>query len=199
MPQMNKVFQTVLGKNIDEEYFDHQDHFYVLKFNGRIGCVMSSAWQNSKDINQVDTYYEGWPQALEFFRLADLGDFVKMGMIVADKRLLAKEAPPGFKTSPVIVGCGVRWALESAKVNGIVSFPRVDNPVYQACFDWGAMPLKTGLQLFKTPVNFILLTPHSFRQHTDFLISDEVNKLYEARSEYLTEHNAFTESDLKVA
>lgn len=176
LKQWNQNFMHLVGKPADEKLFLQYDYYYVLRFAGKIGAIMSSAWQQCHPDLQQDSYYAAWPEAIAYLQQQNVKRFHKMGMIAADASLI----PRGFKMTRVLIGCGMKFTQSFADdCAGVVSFPRPDTSVYRACVEWGARTVKGNLTMFNAPVNFILLLHSELQaQHPNPFVSNCVNELW---------------------
>lgn len=180
MRQWSLIFKKLISQEADPRVFEEYDYHYVLRFNGQIGGIMSSSWQNiNQDFNQ-DPYYQSLPNPSQTLNEVGMQNFHKMGMIAADTSIV----PKGFKLTRVIIGCGMKFTKNELKsCEGVVSFPRPDTSVYTACVDWGAKTKQAGLVMYNAPVNFIVLRHSDLKaSHPNSVIDEQVNGLW---SEYI--------------
>jgi hypothetical protein len=182
MAEWNRVFQQLIHKDANSEIFFGQSYFYVIKVDGQIAGIMSSAWQDVRIDPIKDHYYAAWPEASAYLKSYGIKNFHKMGMIVARRELI----PEGFKMAPTIIGCGIKFACSLPGCQGIVSFPRTDNAVWRSCDEWGFRTPKAGLSMYNAPVNFVLLAPNEMKKaHPNSAVDAMVNDLWKNRVEKL--------------
>lgn len=162
LEKWNQNFQKLIGKSADPSLFQKCDTYYVLRFNDQIGAIMSSKRQIWSPELKADSYYQAWPDSLDYLKNKGIKDFHRMGMIAAEPNLI----PKGFKMTRVLIGCGLKYNFANNPENqATVSFPRPDTSVYQACVDWGALPVQTDLMMFNAPVNFVVLEKFNLRTY----------------------------------
>ncbi|MCE3010071.1 MAG: hypothetical protein LW875_05620 [Proteobacteria bacterium] len=168
--QWNQNFQKLIGKFADPSIFQKSDTYYILRFNGKIGAIMSSKAQVWSEELKSEFYYSAWPDSVDYLKDKGISNFHRMGMIAADPDLI----PRKFKMTRVLIGCGLKYNFASNPGNqATVSFPRPDTSVYQACVDWGAIPIQRDLVMFNAPVNFTVLEKFNLRTYHS---SPEVNQ-----------------------
>ncbi len=178
--EWDKVFRKLIGKEVQDHQFHEYDYHYVLRFNGKIGGIMSSAWQNIHQDFTQDPYYSSLDQVCNLLKSENYKKFHKMGMIAAD----LSKVPEDFKLTRIIIGCGMKYAQDYLPgCDGVVSFPRPDTSVYKACVEWGARPLKEGLTMHNVPVNFIILKHSELKkQHADPYINAATQELWKEKT-----------------
>lgn len=184
LAEWDKVFKKLIGQEAKESQFNEYDFHYVLRFDGQIGGIMSSAWQDINQNFKQDPYYSALDTTYELLRFQNYKKFHKMGMIAAD----LDKVPKNFKLTRVIIGCGMKYTKNYLPdCDGVVSFPRPDTSVYKACVEWGARPLKEGLTMFNVPVNFIMLKHSELNSHhADPHIDAIVNELWQQKAVFST-------------
>lgn len=174
----NENFQKLIGKSAEPALFKKCDTYYVLRFNGEIGAIMSSARQTWSESLHKDPYYSAWPEAVESLKAKSITNFHRMGMIAAETSLI----PKGFKMTRVLIGCGLKYNFaNNPEAQAAVSFPRPDTSVYQACLDWGASAVKQNLMMYNAPVNFVVLEKFNLRTYHQHLETNRYTQdLWEA-------------------
>ena len=179
MREWDRVMKKLTGKEVNAQMFDEYDFHYVLRFNGKLGGIMSSAWQYKNQNFKKDSYYSALDNPAEYIDQTGFTNFHKMGMIAADLTVV----PTDFRLTRVIIGCGMKYTKAYLQnCEGVVSFPRPDTSVYKACVDWRAYSLKTDLTMYNVPVNFIVLKHSDLKtRHNDIQINDTVEKLWKDR------------------
>lgn len=162
LEKWNQNFQKLIGKSADPALFQNSDTYYILRFNGQIGAIMSSKRQLLGPDLKTDSYYQAWPNAIDHLQGKGVKEFHRMGMIAAETDLI----PKGFKMTRILIGCGLKYNFANNPENqATVSFPRPDTSVYQACVDWGALPVQKDLVMFNAPVNFVVLEKFNLRTY----------------------------------
>lgn len=162
LQKWNENFQKLIGKAADPDLFQKCDTYYILRFHGKIGAIMSSTEQIFSENLKADSYYSAWPEAVAYLKSKGLTNFHRMGMIAAETSLI----PKGFKMTRVLIGCGLKYNFANNPQNqATVSFPRPDTSVYQACVDWGASPVQKNLEMYNAPVNFVVLERFNLRTY----------------------------------
>ncbi len=174
------AMEKLVGHPIDPGVFEEADYYYILRFNGVIGAVMSSKWQQVGLSLYQDSYYQAWPQAIDYLASQGVRQFHRMGMIVIDP----EQIPKGFKITRVLIGCGLKFIHHLGSSEGAVSFPRMGTSVSQACAEWGAELIKSHLTMYNVSVNFAFLRKRDgILSHPVQPIDQQVGSLWESRWE----------------